>query len=997
MKMKTIKTTLLIASMTALSLTGCRIDEAGMEPGTFEISDGYLAYNFTQRQETVFIPVTTNIPANEWECTSTDDSWCKLAGSYGNETGLMLAVTESEEPEVRRATATVRAGGREYSITVAQLGYGPAILVTNQNISSAGGTLQINVTANIEYTTSAPQFDADDEADWITQNTDAVTKAFAQTGYSYIVQANMLPFERSAVINFTAVDEQYSDVSASCTVTQSTSTVDPGSSAIPDDDQVFPTVATATPYSTYEFNGTDSSPYLYDGKYDTYFHSPWEAEPADPRFPVRCEFTFLGEQDINYMTIVHRGASATDAGHAYGRIGQVNIYYKNADNQDYIAIQDTPFDLGQRGGIQTIYFPETIEQPTAIKLEILDGSGDTVTYPDGIGCVAIAEVEFYKSSAEEVQAAILNVFTDLSCSELRTNVTRDDITALYQLSPYLAQEVAASLMEGTYDEAEKEFRIATYEAYSSNTLNTQLRTRLYTRMDNPTGIYVEPGDEIIVCVDKIPEGHSVSIATYGEASDGYGPNYGGTGNVETVDQEVTLTAGVNTFTSAATGMLYVMNTASSLSESSEAIKVHILTGCGEVEGYFDLEKHQTDARYQELLAGYDYKYFVAKGRKMIFNFHTSQLRTDAPTQIVSGLQAWDDIVNWQHELMGLDDLTWFNNHVMAVSTTNPGAYMDASNRRVNFATTALNRIISREQLTAAEDNTWGPAHELGHVNQLAIDWKGSSESSNNLFSNYAIYRFGVYGSRGDMLSELALSWVNKENWEQMGTATHQAEDTELHMRMNWQLWIYYHLCDVKPDFWPTLFRMLREDPLPNGYLGQSEDVGAAMMKFVEKACDAAEEDLTEFFETWGFFVPVDVTIDQYGSARCNITEAMVNETKARIAAKGYHKAAPIQYIEDRNTKDGVQYCDMGYYTTFQKRPTVSTGSLSYSISGRTYTVRGCENAVAVELRKPAASGEDLGELVYFSNFSTFTVPDAADITNTQVYAVQADGQRIRIN
>ena len=997
MKMKTIKTTLLIASMTALSLTGCRIDEAGMEPGTFEISDGYLAYNFTQRQETVFIPVTTNIPANEWECTSTDDSWCKLAGSYGNETGLMLAVTESEEPEVRRATATVRAGGREYSITVAQLGYGPAILVTNQNISSAGGTLQINVTANIEYTTSAPQFDEDDEADWITQNTDAVTKAFAQTGYSYIVQANMLPFERSAVINFTAVDEQYSDVSASCTVTQATSTVDPGSSAIPDDDQVFPTGATATPYSTYEFNGTDSSPYLYDGKYDTYFHSPWEAEPADPRFPVRCEFTFLGEQDINYMTIVHRGASATDAGHAYGRIGQVNIYYKNADNQDYIAIQDTPFDLGQRGGIQTIYFPETIEQPTAIKLEILDGSGDTVTYPDGIGCVAIAEVEFYKSSAEEVQAAILNVFTDLSCSELRTNVTRDDITALYQLSPYLAQEVAASLMEGTYDEAEKEFRIATYEAYSSNTLNTQLRTRLYTRMDNPTGIYVEPGDEIIVCVDKIPEGHSVSIATYGEASDGYGPNYGGTGNVETVDQEVTLTAGVNTFTSAATGMLYVMNTASSLSESSEAIKVHILPGCGEVEGYFDLEKHRTDARYQELLAGYDYKYFVAKGRKMIFNFHTSQLRTDAPTQIVSGLQAWDDIVSWQHELMGLDDLTWFNNHVMAVSTTNPGAYMDASNRRVNFATTALNRIISREQLTAAEDNTWGPAHELGHVNQLAIDWKGSSESSNNLFSNYAIYRFGVYGSRGDMLSELALSWVNKENWEQMGTATHQAEDTELHMRMNWQLWIYYHLCGVNTDFWPTLFRMLREDPLPNGYLGQSEDVGAAMMKFVEKACDAAEQDLTEFFETWGFFVPVDVTIDQYGSARCNITEAMVNETKARIAAKGYPKAAPIQYIEDRNTKDGVQYCDMGYYTTFQKRPTVSTGSLSYSISGRTYTVRGCENAVAVELRKPAASGEDLGELVYFSNFSTFTVPDAADITNTQVYAVQADGQRIRIN
>ncbi|EKC53760.1 hypothetical protein LEA_16205, partial [human gut metagenome] len=62
----------------------------------------------------------------------------------------------------------------------------------------------------------------------------------------------------------------------------------------------------------------------------------------------------------------------------------------------------------------------------------------------------------------------------------------------------------------------------------------------------------------------------------------------------------------------------------------------------------------------------------------------------------------------------------FNNHIMAVSSTNPSAYMDASNRRVNFsASTALYKIITREQLLAAEDNAWGPAHEVGHINQGA--------------------------------------------------------------------------------------------------------------------------------------------------------------------------------------------------------------------------------------------------------------------------------------
>lgn len=46
----------------------------------------------------------------------------------------------------------------------------------------------------------------------------------------------------------------------------------------------------------------------------------------------------------------------------------------------------------------------------------------------------------------------------------------------------------------------------------------------------------------------------------------------------------------------------------------------------------------------------------------------------------------------------------------------------------------------------------------------------------------------------------------------MGTSTHQNEDTEIHMRMNWQLWIYYDLCkgnEQEAKFWPKVFDIMR--------------------------------------------------------------------------------------------------------------------------------------------------------------------------------------------
>lgn len=71
-----------------------------------------------------------------------------------------------------------------------------------------------------------------------------------------------------------------------------------------------------------------------------------------------------------------------------------------------------------------------------------------------------------------------------------------------------------------------------------------------------------------------------------------------------------------------------------------------------------------------------------------------------------------------------------------------------SEYRVAFVYSYLENILLPENVKEQEDNAWGPAHEIGHIHQKAINWPGCSESSNNLFSNYIIYKMGKYRSRG---------------------------------------------------------------------------------------------------------------------------------------------------------------------------------------------------------------------------------------------------------
>lgn len=134
---------------------------------------------------------------------------------------------------------------------------------------------------------------------------------------------------------------------------------------------------------------------------------------------------------------------------------------------------------------------------------------------------------------------------------------------------------------------------------------------------------------------------------------------------------------------------------------------------------------------------------------------------------------------------------------------------------------------------------------------------------------------------------------------------------------------------------------------------------------------------------------------------------MIEDTKNYIKGKGYPKAAPIQYIEDRkqeffNESDSrfKEVGDVGYYTMFKdnvkitKTPTYTEKS---STQGKAISVSNGEQAVAFEVRKQD-SGNDgekvMGEVVYFSNSFDFFVPRTVIMSGCGLYAVQADGTRI---
>lgn len=127
-----------------------------------------------------------------------------------------------------------------------------------------------------------------------------------------------------------------------------------------------------------------------------------------------------------------------------------------------------------------------------------------------------------------------------------------------------------------------------------------------------------------------------------------------------------LSPGINKLTMKESGQLFVMYTAMLNDDRAKPVNIHIPSGSGKVTGFFDLKDHKTDQKYAQLLAAANHKYFCVRGNKIMFYFHTEKLRSFVPDRILSAINLWDDIVGWEQELMGIEDVwpSQMNNHIL---------------------------------------------------------------------------------------------------------------------------------------------------------------------------------------------------------------------------------------------------------------------------------------------------------------------------------------------
>ena len=667
-----------------------------------------------------------------------------------------------------------------------------------QNFSKDAANVSISITTNLNVD------------NWEAKVTDKWLRATQfKNSLKISVDANIGSNRRTANVKVSSATKHYT-----ITVTQySASDI-----VIEEDIQVKPYAGKA---SEEETDPDRSIEHSFDDKFiadgGVPYHSKW-GQSAD--FPVILEYYFEGNTDIDYF-IYH-----TNSGN--GTFGKFDVYTQTKENTEYVHQGSYDFNMRNSPSIASLKTPV---KATKVKFEVHSGKN---------GYVSCDEMQFFKKNKKNtLEEQLLTVFTDITCSEIKPDVTQAQIEAL----PEFFIQTASALKDDSYNKWEKEFRIREYYPYSSaDEWADKLMTRKYGDLDNPTGIYVNEGDEVVVLVGNT-HGQSISIQNIGEeTSKGYAQT--------SVNGDIyPLKEGVNKLTAKQTGMLFVMYNTNIQNPDAQPIKIHIPLGGGKVCGFFSLKEHQTNEKYKELIDKADYKYFCVIGNAIILYFHHKQLKAAVPYDILSSIELWDNMIQWQQELMGIEDVypKQMNNHIFAISPE--GGYMWASEGRIGFVYTALGDILRKSYLMASR-NSWGPAHEIGHVHQGAINWASTTESSNNLFSNYTIYKFGQNCSRGTELAvpEYAANvkkatlvfrrCVENKAWCDFGT-DYQGEDPEMHARMNWQLWNYYHRCGYNPQFFPTLFKLMRENRVSTQDPGENQMMYARICLLYTS--DAADE------------------------------------------------------------------------------------------------------------------------------------------------------------
>ncbi|MCM1373440.1 MAG: M60 family metallopeptidase [Bacteroides sp.] len=683
------------------------------------------------------------------------------------------------------------------------------------------------------------------------------------------------------------------------------------------------------------------------------------------------------------------------------------------------------------------------------------------------------------NKAATITPVVEGYFADKACTTLKSEyagMTEDEFKARMTEDelPEQIQNMVMSIKNKWKDEfnptLSERFRVQNYKiytrcddagAYDASPKNKWVATQMSDR-NNPTGIWTDALQLICVFVEnEIPEGASLKI---GQAS--------GAGVIGLFDSDrnnVELHQGMNiVYCGLNYSTQWIMYTCAAdytkpLSTYPE-IKIHIEGG--DVLGYVTKkadDEEATNAEYEEVFgnavklmkskdADPNAINFSVKGERGLFEFPVEcydqiwSNRTSYGYKIYKSINFYDNVLKWEWSTMGWQDRvengeadneleniapgggdavypTYVNNlapTMMASSDKNP--YSGNSH-------TGMPGIWSVESTYNAERanfDTWCCGHESGHNNQHTINLPSSMESSNNYFSNIINTLYGYRMSRG---------WSFSENYDKYVAQKiiFPHRDISITLRMYYNLWLYYHQAGKNKQFSPRLFKLLRADRMNFGGEGwHAGTFGGAnkgnavnsWLKFYEKVCEAAGEDLTEYFRMWGFLTPTSEAggnniekignkyyayCGDYSSYYINCEQADIDAAIARVKSKGYPENLQIIFIEDRQilrkrhdpwatgnsykpnnsgsmrTQEQLyeEYGNVGDVLTFIDG-SANTSEYTYILSGNKISLKGKGGVGFIVYDKD-------GNNVYMSNKYEFEIPASVASAGFTIKAINADG------
>ena len=332
---------------------------------------------------------------------------------------------------------------------------------------------------------------------------------------------------------------------------------------------------------------------------------------------------------------------------------------------------------------------------------------------------------------------------------------------------------------------------------------------------------------------------------------------------------------------------------------------------------------------------------------------------------------------YQEFCQGIDYSEYFNHHGCGVGAGS--GYMSGGWRVCNYHYNTMGSIVGK--IANEGGPTWGPAHEIGHQHQAVFNLNGQTEVTNNFFSNVAVWYMGmgtsrVNGSEGSLESVLAA--FNTENNDlytnNIWAITH----------LYYRLWLYYHLAGNNTQFWPRLFELCRREPLINGGQISGE---TSLLRFYQHACNAAGEDLTEFFRAHGFFEIMDNRlVGDYSNATYNITQEQIDAAIKEVKDKGYPQNLAVLFINDGTSETTKKHDGTTKRSLWDNNPTAEFGSVNDFIAGNVnvtsaYTATLDNNGNVIMSGGKGGVGflvlNEKGEIISFSNKSTFKLSEEA--------------------